>query len=517
MFMSDQLYLDFDIKPVGIVQLWTPDQIYDNLSSETLKDFKEDRRIERKANKVQPKALAEYLSMWSNTQPHGGIILVGVTNDGNIEGCKSLGTDGKNKLEKLTRLCPDAHWACKEIAVINMKGEDDFLLVYRVQYRADKLVLTTGDEAFIREGDDKLKINETMKRELRISKGEIHYELEPCALDYPQDFDLSEINKFCRAYFSNRRMEAEKSREEILILAKLGKIIDGNFRPNLACALLFSTDPRDVIPGARLRIIKYEGEFEKFGREMNSTFSEYIDGPISKLIFEARPIIASQLRSFQKLDASGKLRRISEYPEEAWLEAVVNAVAHRSYNLKTQNIFVKIFDDKFVVESPGGFVPPTTGDTVYNAHNPRNPFLMEAMMHLELTFCAHEGTRRMKDAMERASLPEPRFRQIEDLSHQVHVLLENNIDSRRSYVENQFDRLISEKEFMDLTPDERSLLNYFMHTPHTNITHAALHLKKSWPTAQKAMNGLVERKLVQIISKRGRQRDPSKTYRLSEE
>lgn len=512
--MGDQLNLIFDVQPKGIVQLWTPDQIYDLLSADTLDQFKEDRRIERKSNKVQPKALAEYLSMWANTQPHGGIILVGIANDGSLEGCKILGPEGKNNLEKLTRLCEDAHWACKEVEITNTKGEPDFIIAYRVQYRADKLVLTAGDEAFIREGDDKLRINETMKRELRISKGEIHYELEPCNLAYPQDFDLAEINKFGRAFYSNRRLEFEKSREELLVLAKLGKMIGGEFKPNLACALLFANDPRDVIPGARLRVIRYDGEFEKFGREMNSTFSEFVDGPISKLLFIARPIIASQLRSFQKLDDSGKIRRIPEYPEEAWLEAVVNAVAHRSYNLKSQNIFVKIFDDKFVVESPGGFVPPTTGETVYNAHNPRNPFLMEAMMHLELTFCAHEGTRRMRDAMQRASLPEPRFRQIEDHSHQVHVLLENNIDTRRSYVENQFDRIITEREFLDLMPDERSLLNFLMHTPQTNITLASMHLKKSWPTAQKAMSGLLQRGLVEPITKRGKKGDSTKTYRL---
>lgn len=515
--MSDQLDLNFESEPEALVQLWTPDQIYDALSMATLENFKEDRRIERKSNKVQPRALAEYLSMWSNTQPRGGIILVGIANDGSLEGCKSLGIEGKNNLEKLTRLCEDAHWACKEVEIVNSRGEPDFILAYRVQYRPDKLVLTSGDEAFIREGDDKLNISETMKRELRISKGEIHYELEACTLQYPQDFDLSEVNKFCRAYYANRRLEFDKTREEILILAKLGKLIDGGFQPNLACALLFANDPRDVIPGARIRVIKYEGEFERFGREMNSTFSQFIDGPIAKLIFEARPIIASQLRSFQKLDDSGKIKRIAEYPEEAWLEAVVNAVAHRSYNLKTQNIFVKIFDDKFVVESPGGFVPPTTGGTVYNAHNPRNPFLMEAMMHLELTFCGHEGTRRMRAAMQQASLPDPRFNQIEGHSHQVHVFLENNIDSRRSYVENQFNRIISETEFLSLSPDERSLLNYLMHASNTNITHASLHLKKSWPTAQKAITSLLDRGLIKEISKRGKQRDSTKSYSLNDE
>jgi ATP-dependent DNA helicase RecG len=95
---------------------------------------------------------------------------------------------------------------------------------------------------------------------------------------------------------------------------------------------------------------------------------------------------------------------------------------------------VKIFDDKFVVESPGGFVPPTTALTVYDAHNPRNPYLMEAMMHLELTFCGYEGTRRMRSAMQKARLPEPHFKQIEAHSYHVHVTLENDVKNRKSFL-----------------------------------------------------------------------------------
>lgn len=59
-----------------------------------------------------------------------------------------------------------------------------------------------------------------------------------------------------------------------------------------------------------------------------------------------------------------------EYPREVWLEAVINACVHRSYNFKYMNIFVKMFDDKFVVESPGGVLPPTTAETIYESHNP---------------------------------------------------------------------------------------------------------------------------------------------------
>lgn len=514
--MAEQLSLELVLPEEKLLQLWTPDEIYDRLNSKNIQAFVEDRRVERKNSRVSAKTLAEYLSMWSNTQPHGGIVIVGIDDNGAISGCTSLSPERKNEIEALSPLCPDASWSSKVVEVTNAAGKPDYLIVYRVTYRADKLVETSSNEAFIREGDKKLRVNEALKRELRISKGEIHYELEPVNLKFPDDFDLPEIEHFCRLYFTNRRFSETKTRDELLELAKLGKRRDKGFKPNLACALLFAKDPRDVIPGARIRVIRYEGTQEQFGEEMNSVFSTYVDGSISRLLFEAKPIIASQLRSFQQFNKSGRIQLKEEYPEEAWFEAVVNAVAHRSYNLKTQNIFVKIFDDKLVVESPGGFVPPTTGETVYDAHNPRNPYLMEAMMHLELTFCGFEGTRRMRNAMQKAKLPEPRFRQIEAMSHQVHVTLENNITTRRSFMSSAIAKNISEETYYSLSNDEKAIVNFLAGKKELNVTSAGLIIKKSWPTTRTIIQSLLERGIIEPTSPNKRKRDATITYRLRE-
>jgi len=330
--MGEQFTLDFETSGSGLIQLWTPDEIYDRLDHTNLRAFVEDRRVERKSSAIQARALADYLSMWSNTQPHGGIIIVGISDNGSILGCKNLHASHRNKLESLSHLCPDARWVCKNVPIQNERGVPDFVIVYRVTYRADKLVETSAGEAFVREADKKISISEVMKREMRISKGEIHYELEDVNLIYPSDFDIDDVKTFCSVYYANRRLSSGKSDIDILKLAKLGRMHKGRFHPNLACALLFAKDPRDAVPGARIRVIRYEGTQEQFGEQMNAVYSTFVDGNISKLLYSAKPIIASQIRTFQRFNSSGKLFMQQEYPEEAWFEAIVNAVAHRSYN-----------------------------------------------------------------------------------------------------------------------------------------------------------------------------------------
>lgn len=78
--MTEQLTLDLipPSPPVpGLPELWTPDDIFATLDEQLLRNFVEDRRLERKTGATAPKDLADYLSMYANTQPHGGVIVRG--------------------------------------------------------------------------------------------------------------------------------------------------------------------------------------------------------------------------------------------------------------------------------------------------------------------------------------------------------------------------------------------------------------------------------------------------------
>jgi ATP-dependent DNA helicase RecG len=287
----------------------------------------------------------------------------------------------------------------------------DFLLLIRVYYRPDKLVETVRSEAFVRSGKTKRQLTEDEKREIRINKGQIEYEKEPVSLKYPQDFDDLLIRDFCNQYRTKRGLSTGHTRKQILCLNHLGAMQDGKLVPNLAGALLFSVDPRQIVPGARVRFMKFEGIEEKTGQQYNCIKDTFIDGPIPRMIQEAEEIISGQIRNFTRLGTDSKFYTRPEYPGDAWLEAVVNACVHRSYNLRNMNIFVKMFDDRLVVESPGAFPLPVTPENIYDTHNPRNPHLMNALFYLDYVKCAHEGTRRMRDMMIGANLPAPEFTQ----------------------------------------------------------------------------------------------------------
>ena len=194
--VGEQLELDFSAPLPSLPQLWTPDDIFNSADPAVIADFKEDNRVERKRSRISQKNLSEYASMWANTQPYGGIVFLGIENDGTITGCGSTEQSHINKLETVSRLCPDAKMEFKRVAVKNQTGKDDFVIVLRIYFREDKLVETTDGSAFVREGDQKRRLTEAEKREIRLNRGELDCESEPANLRFPEDFDLSLLNEY---------------------------------------------------------------------------------------------------------------------------------------------------------------------------------------------------------------------------------------------------------------------------------------------------------------------------------
>src|SRR3954463_5101181 len=184
----EQLTLRFDL-PLALI---SPDELYQNAPA-YLDLLKEDRRFERKSPRTSTRSLGEYFSMWANTVPDGGLIAIGIEDNGKISGCQSLSQSELNEREQAGKTyCPDARNESKLVSVQNSNGDSDFILLIRVQYRPDKVVYDSQNNAFVRIGDQKHQLSNEQCRELEIDKGQIDYEQEPmAAVECPDSFDLS--------------------------------------------------------------------------------------------------------------------------------------------------------------------------------------------------------------------------------------------------------------------------------------------------------------------------------------
>jgi ATP-dependent DNA helicase RecG len=488
-----QLSLNFD---PSVLALLTPDEIWESAAT-LVPHMKEDRRIERKPPRYDAKALGDYFSMWANTSPDGGLIVVGMGDGGEMIGFEREDPKRVNTLEATGPIyCSDARFISKRLPIVNDKGHNDFVLLFRIYYHKSKVVKTASGEAFHRIADRKLKLSTEMIRELEIDKGEIDLELEPAPFKYPEDFDLELIEDFARGWRTARKLP-EKPILDILQLSHLGDRTKDGFLPNVACALLFAKYPTKHFPGCRIRFLRFDGEFEGSGQSWNATKDEWIDdGPIPRLIKSAEGIIDSQLRTFSRLGPDGKFYTAPEYPKEAWYEALVNACVHRSYGLKSMTTFIKMFDDRFVVESPGGFPPLVTPENIYETHQPRNPRLMTALFYLDFVKCAHEGTRRMRDNMVAMNLPLPIFQQKRGDSANVTVTFRNNIKQRRVWIDADVRDIVSAAILPELSENDRRAINFVAEHGAINVSQMQNLTGLSWETAKKRLMRLVEMRIL---------------------
>jgi ATP-dependent DNA helicase RecG len=282
----------------------------------------------------------------------------------------------------------------------------------------------------------------------------------------------------------------------LLVQRRLGKISGTKFIPNLVCALIFAKDPLLEVPGNKIHFLRFFGREELTGAQRNVIKDQWFEGHVPDLIQHAAEFIGSQLREFSALGTDGRFYSDAEYPKDAWYEALVNAVVHRSYGLKNIEVTVRMFDDRFIVESPGGFPPTVTPANIYTTRYPRNPVLMDALLHFRYVKCSNEGAKRMRREMLDHRLPEPEFSEIEAAFCKVRVTLWNNIDNRQPWMASDRLQKAQSAVFANLADNEKKLMAFVVENGGINISQATRVASVTWKTARSLLLRLVGRGLL---------------------
>lgn len=510
-----QTVFDFERKPA---ELLTVDEIYQRADEMLLQALREDRRLERKSPRIHGEALGEYFSMWANTAPDGGIIVIGQEDDGSFTGLSSIDQAALNKLEHGgDTYCPGAKYETQRVEVTSAEGKKDFVLLIRVFSRPDRVVETVKGHAFVRRGDTKRRLTDDEKRELRFDKGEVNFEQEACRLEYPEDFDADAIHHFGENVRTAVDI-SDRSDVEILAIRHLGVLKGDHFTPNLACALLFAKEPDRLVPGCKIRFLRFDGEHEGTGEKFNAVKDIWIEGGgLPHLIQETEQVVTSQVRTFSVLGKDGKFYSTPEYPQSAWYEAIVNACVHRSYgnSLKNVHITVKMFDDRLEIESPGPFPAFVTPENIYGNPHPRNPKLAFAMYYMKFVKMAAEGTRRMRDTMREMNLQDPEFSQKEIDCSRVRVTLRNNIKQRKVWVDSDVAAVIGDAIAGTLTRDEKRVVNFVAEHKKVNVSQVQRLTQLTWPAAKKLLTRLQEKGILHHVHRDDVDRDSAAHFVLA--
>lgn len=366
--------------------------------------------------------IARTICGFANSNPDvGGLLVVGIGDAGELHGIDRHGPDYVNALLSYADSLDGPTPEHKLVDCTRNDGASDHLIFVYTRFLPQRVARTTDGRCHVRRGDNTVTLRPEDAQELVYRKGELHFEDEPAIPYDAQDLEPGIITEFLEQYTQQRRLQDIPDIGHALRLARLTSQRDGQPWLTKGGLLVFHKDPRRTIPGAYVRYFRYEG------REDRSVLlrDEQFEGPVPTIIQKLREFLPTQLARFSYRRA-GVLTAEDEYPTAAWDEAMVNALVHRSYSQQTRPIWIRHFDDRLEVISPGSYPLGVTPDNLI--HTPRNTNLMEALRYLNFVRMAEEGIRIMREAMRNAGLPPPHFSPPE--LDRVTCTLFNNIDER---------------------------------------------------------------------------------------
>jgi predicted HTH transcriptional regulator len=181
------------------------------------------------------------------------------------------------------------------------------------------------------------------------------------------------------------------------------------FLPTAAAYLLFGPRPANRFPHCEMLADAYD-DLRVSGRPKGQAG---INAPIPHALEQALKFIDEHTFHPRRVVGLNNVR-LDEYPTAALREALVNAVAHRSYDDSSRKILVRVFRDRAEVASPGYLPKPLTlAKLRRGGYRPcsRNPLIAQTLATLSVMEQRGTGFARMREAMLNHGLEEPRIDQ----------------------------------------------------------------------------------------------------------
>ena len=390
------------------------------LSIEKLQTMTESQFFDRKSARLSPKDFSHQLSAFANAS--GGIVVIGIEDDGRITG---VGSDRENAFRQAAfdNLQIPPEYQIEVISCTLDSGNEGNIMLFHIAPSANEIIKLKNGDAYLRVGDSSRKLNAEMLAALEYSKGIKSYEsriIEDASLD---DLDEELIQAYTKLLGTTVSSSIDLLKGRGLIKEK-----DGQLKITVAAILLFGRVPTQFLPGARVRFLRYEGITAEVGTNFNLVKDITFERPLHQLLTDGRNLLESQMREFQQLGRDGVFKKIPEYPAFAWLEGLVNAVAHRDYSLQGDYIRITMFDDRIEFSSPGRLPSIVTVDNIQNTRFSRNPMIARVLSDFGWVRELNEGVKRIYTDMASFFLDPPAFS--EPNGNTVLLVLKNNIAAR---------------------------------------------------------------------------------------
>lgn len=433
----------------------------------------------------------------------GGVLAFGVADNGTIE---DLNTLPPLKLSNYRNLIHDFIEPFGNIQLEEVTITDKLIFLFHVDQDIERIYKRKDNEDIHLRIDDKnKKLDRDAVRKLEYDKQirKFEDELEP-------NFDFDDLdNNLLKGY--KQKLNYQGSLLDLLVKRHLAVKKEGKYSIKKAGVLLFAKDPDKYITSASLRYVRYEGTDTKVGTEHNVVKDVRFENNIPWIIGKVKEFLKVTLKDYYFLDLeSGRFNKVPEYPEEAWLEGIVNALCHRSYNVQGNTIYIKHFDDRIEISNSGPLPAQVNIENIRTERYSRNPRIARALEDMGFVRQLNEGVSRIYKSMEDSMLSKPEY--IEKNGN-IYLILRNKVSKHTKTIADAILKHI-QKNWGNYNDTQRKILQFLFYNNKATLTEMAEFTDINEKTVRIYLNQFIDNeKILERLSNKVRDKNAKYAFR----
>ena len=464
----------------------------------------ENQYFERKGlgeKDTKPTKIAEELIGMLNAD--GGVLAFGISDKAEIQDLNTIA----DKLDDYRKLVFDFIIPPCNIVLEEVFIDGKLIFLFHVEQDVERIYCRKDNEKFfLRIADSNRELNQEQIKKLEYDKNIRRFEDEVIP-----DFDTDDLDQeLLAAYKAKVNFSGEIY--DLLYKRNLLAKKEGKYQFKKSAILLFSTSPERYIPSASVRYVRYEGTEAKVGSEHNVVKDQRFENNIPRLIDDLTYFLRTSLRDYYFLDITiGKFRKVPEYPEEAWLEGVVNALCHRSYNLQGNEIYIKHFDDRLEISNSGPLPAQVTIENIKTERFARNPRIARVLEDLGYVRQLNEGVSRIYQSMEKSLLAQPEYR---EQNNNVYLTLRNRVSAHEKTISKTLMNAIEEK-WNEYNETQKAILLYLFRNGSAVLFDLLQYTGINQNSVRSYLNAFIAQNIIERHSEK--QRDVNAKYTFKKE
>ena len=323
----------------------------------------EDSRHQFKQNITRAESLVPELAAFSNSK--GGLLLIGVTDDGDIQG---LTVDDMGRINQLVSNAAKDVKPPISVTTENVALPSGMVMVVDVPEGISKPYMDGNLHVWVKNSANKSKVSarEELLRMFQ-SSALVHADEISVNGSSVTDVDQEFFDAFFEREYGERVEDQDVSRVQLLENMNLAK----NGQLNICGTLLFASRPQIRLPVFIVKAVAFPGvDIE----DEHYIDSQDINGKLSDVFQKVLGFVLANIRHVQNEQGFNSVGE-PEIPRIVLEELIANALIHRDYFVSAP-IKVLVFADRIEIVSPGHLPNNLTIENIKMGNsNVRNPIL----------------------------------------------------------------------------------------------------------------------------------------------